>query len=98
MKPIKKAWSKKSTQRLKPKAPWQSKPYHSATYYWCDFGCFKAQIVADPDGATIVEPEFLTVQDPDDGHPDPETAMLVAEEFARQIALKTFAVLGECQS
>ena len=84
-------------QKPLPKAPWKVTPYYSATFYTCDFGCFKAEIVADPDGATIVEPEFLTVLDPDDGHPDPETAMLVAEESARRIALKTLAVLVEVQ-
>jgi hypothetical protein len=84
-------------QTTQPKAPWKATPYHSATFYTCDFGCFKAEIVADPGGATITEPDFLTVLDPDDGHPDPETAMLVAEEMARRIALKTLAVLGEVQ-
>jgi hypothetical protein len=84
-----------TTRTPLPKASWKSTPYYSATFYSCDFGCFKAEIVADPDGATIVEPEFLTVQDPEDGHPDPETAMLVAENMARRIAFKTLTVLGE---
>jgi hypothetical protein len=79
----------------KPKAHWTATPHESAIFLTCDFGCFRAEIVADPDGATIVEPHFLTALEPEDGHPDPETAMGIAEDAARQIALKTLAVLGE---
>ena len=83
---------------IKPKAQWTATPHDSAMFYACDFGCFKAEIVADSDGATIVEPHFLTLQEPVEGHPDPETAMLVVEEAARQIALRTLAALGELES
>jgi hypothetical protein len=66
--------------------------------FWsCDFGCFRAEIVADSDGATIVEPHFLTMQEPEEGHPDSETAMFVVEEAARQIALRALAALGELE-
>jgi hypothetical protein len=80
-----------------PKAPWTATPYDSAMFYACDFGCFSAEIVSDRDGATIVEPHFLTAQEPEDGHPDKETAMLIVEDAARQIALKTLLVLDEVQ-
>jgi hypothetical protein len=80
-----------------PKAHWTATPHDSAMFWTCDFGCFRAEIVADADGATIVEPHFLTLQEPEEGHPDPETAMLVVEETARQIALRTLAALGELE-
>jgi hypothetical protein len=81
----------------KPKAQWTAKPHDSAMFWTCDFVCFQAEIVTDSEGATIVEPHFLTLQEPEAGHPDPETAMLVVEDAARQIALKTLAALGELE-
>lgn len=81
----------------KPKAQWTATVHDSAIFLTCDFGCFKAEIVSDPDGATIVEPHFLTVQEPEEGHPDKETAMLIVENAARQVALKALSVLGEIQ-
>lgn len=80
---------------VKPTAQWTATPYDSPMFYTCDFGCFKAEIVSDADGCTIVEPHFLTVHEPEDGHPDKETAMLLVEDAARKIALKTLSVLGE---
>jgi hypothetical protein len=79
----------------KPKAQWTATVHDSAIFLTCNFGCFKAEIVADSDGATIVEPHFLTVQEPEAGHPDKETAMLIVEDAARQVALNALSVLGE---